>query len=80
MSKGDFKNLLYKFIAIVLRHGCSPVNLLHIFPSTFLKEHLLRTASATCVYTEHNQTLGDVPNNRFSEIMVLITLKNAGTG
>ena len=26
-----------KFIGIVLRHGCSPVNLLHIFRTTFLK-------------------------------------------
>ena len=25
------------FIAITLRHGCSPANLLHIFRTTFLK-------------------------------------------
>ena len=25
------KKLLYNFIEIILRHGCSPVNLLHIF-------------------------------------------------
>ena len=29
--------LLYNFIEITLRHGCSPVNLLHIFRTTFLK-------------------------------------------
>ena len=29
--------LLYDFIEITLRHGCSPVNLLHIFTTAFLK-------------------------------------------
>ena len=33
MPKCDFNKvgLLCKFIEIILRHGCSPVNLLHIF-------------------------------------------------
>ena len=30
-------NLLCNFIEITLRHGCSPVNLLHIFRTTFCK-------------------------------------------
>ena len=29
--------LLFNFIEITLRHGCSPVNLLHIFKRPFLK-------------------------------------------
>ena len=33
MPKYDFNN----FIEITLRHGCSPVNLLHIFRSPFPK-------------------------------------------
>ena len=32
--------LLCNFIEIALQHGCSPVNLLHIFRSTFSLEHL----------------------------------------
>ena len=31
------KKLLCNFIEIALQHGCSPVNLLHIFRTTFLK-------------------------------------------
>ena len=31
MSKCDFNKFARKFIEITLRHGCSPVNLLHIF-------------------------------------------------
>ena len=34
MSKCDFN----KFIEITLRHGYSPVNLLHIFKTPFLKD------------------------------------------
>ena len=30
-------NLLCNFIEITLQHGCSPVNLLHIFRTAFLK-------------------------------------------
>ena len=30
-------NLQYNFIEITLRHGCFPVNLLHIFRTVFLK-------------------------------------------
>ena len=30
-------DLLYNFIEITLRHGCSPVNLLHIFRTLFPK-------------------------------------------
>ena len=30
-------NLLCNFIGIALRHGCCPVNLLHIFRTSFLK-------------------------------------------
>ena len=29
--------LYCKFIEIALRHGCSPVNLMHIFTTSFLK-------------------------------------------
>ena len=39
MQKCDFNKiaLLCNFIEITLRHGCSPVNLLHIFSATFTK-------------------------------------------
>ena len=37
MPKCDFNKLLCNFIEVALRHGCSPVNLLHIFRTTFPK-------------------------------------------
>ena len=38
-------NLQSNFIEITLRHGCSPVDLLHIFRTFFSEEHLCRAAS-----------------------------------
>ena len=54
-----------KFIGIVLRHGCSPVNLLHIFRTTFLRNikgcfceaSLLRTASMKNLLSVDGETL-----------------------
>ena len=40
--------LLCNFIEITLRHGCSPVSLLHIFKSTFSQEHLWMAISDLC--------------------------------
>ena len=37
MLKCNFNKVLCNFIEIALRHGCSPVNLLHIFRTAFLK-------------------------------------------
>ena len=37
MLKCDFNKLQNNFIEITLRHGCSPVNLQHIFRTTFPK-------------------------------------------
>ena len=37
--------LLCNFIEITLRHGCSPINLLHIFRTLFSWEQLRRAAS-----------------------------------
>ena len=37
MSKCDFNKVARNFIEIVLWHGCSPVNLLHIFRTPFPK-------------------------------------------
>ena len=37
MSKCDFNKVARNFIEIVLWHGCSPVNLLHIFRTPFSK-------------------------------------------
>ena len=37
MPKCDFNKVVYNFIEIALRHGCSPVNLLHIFRTPFLR-------------------------------------------
>ena len=36
MPKFDFKKNANNFIEIVLPHGCSPANVLHIFRTTFL--------------------------------------------
>ena len=35
MPKCDFNEVVYNFIEITLRHGCSPVNVLHIFRTHF---------------------------------------------
>ena len=45
MPKCDFNKVARNVIEIALRHGCSPVNLLHIFRTPF-PEHLLVAASA----------------------------------
>ena len=37
MSKCDFNKVALQLFEITLRHGCSPVNLLHIFRTPFLK-------------------------------------------
>ena len=37
MPKCDFNKVASKVIKIALRHGCSPVNLLHIFRTPFPK-------------------------------------------
>ena len=37
MSKCDLNKIASNFIEIALRHGCSPVNLLHIFRTPFIK-------------------------------------------
>ena len=38
MSKCDFNKVAFNFIETTLRHGCSPVNLLHIFRTPFLNK------------------------------------------
>ena len=37
MPKYDFNKVANNVIEITLRHGCSPVNLLHTFRTSFLK-------------------------------------------
>ena len=37
MPKCDFNKVALQFTEITLQHGCSPVNLLHIFRTPFLK-------------------------------------------
>ena len=37
MKKYDFNKVARNFIEITFRHGCSPVNLLHIFRTPFPK-------------------------------------------
>ena len=37
MPKCDFNKVASNFIKIALRHGCSPLNLLHIFRTPFTK-------------------------------------------
>ena len=37
MPKCDFNKVASNFIEITLRHGCSPVKLLHIFRTPFTK-------------------------------------------
>ena len=47
------KKLLCKFLEIALRHGCSPVTLLHIFRAPFLKNTsgwlLLKSIMVVCL-------------------------------
>ena len=45
MGKYHLIKLQSNFIEITLRHGCSPVNLLHIFKTPFFTEHLRATTS-----------------------------------
>ena len=40
----------FNFIEITLRHGCSPVNMLHIFRAPFSIKHLWRATSDQCYY------------------------------
>ena len=62
MPKCDFNNVVSNFIEISLRHGCSPVNLLHIFSSPFPMNTsgrlLLQDASGT--YMRHLEDTLDV--------------------
>ena len=37
MPKCDFNKVAKQLYPITLRHGCSPVNLLHIFKTLFIK-------------------------------------------
>ena len=37
MKKYDFNKVARNFIEIAFRHGCSPINLLHIFRTPFPK-------------------------------------------
>ena len=37
MPKCDFNKVTKQLIEIALRHGCSPVNILHIFRTPFLQ-------------------------------------------
>ena len=48
MPKCDFNKVAKQLIKITLRHGCSPVNLLHAFQDTFSEEHLCRATSNFC--------------------------------
>ena len=52
--KCDFNNLFNNFIEITLGHGCSPVNLLHIFRTSFLKN----TSSVSAHNAANNLTSG----------------------
>ena len=48
----SIKLQLCNFIEITFRHGCSPVNLLHILRTLFPQEHLCRATSElrlTCI-------------------------------
>ena len=40
MVKCDFNKVAFNFIKIALRHGCSPVNLLHIFRTLVYKNNI----------------------------------------
>ena len=48
------------FIEIALWHGCSPLNLWHIFGAPFLKEHLWTTASGMSSKYNNNNRLGGI--------------------
>ena len=53
MPKCDFNKVTLQLIEIAFRHGCSPVNLLHIFRTPFPKNtsgRLLLLISLTQIY------------------------------
>ena len=59
MPKCDFNKVAKNFIEITVRHGCSPVNLLHVFITPFFKNisvgllpaHLLMSNSTSIMKT-----------------------------
>ena len=51
MPKCDFNKVAFNFVEITLRHGCSPVNLLHIFRTPFLKN----TSGRLLLYLGYSQ-------------------------
>ena len=78
MQKCDINevSLLCNFIDIVLRHGCSPVNLLHIFRTPFLQNTsgwlLLLVISSECFSAQY-RLLGKFSLITFSPISALLT-------
>ena len=50
MPKCDFNKVAKQFYWIALQHGCSPVNLLHIFRTAFSQEHIWMAASVVKFY------------------------------
>ena len=50
MLECDFNKVTWNFMKITLRHGCSLVNLLHIFRTPFLKGTLMQISLNVCIH------------------------------
>ena len=66
--KCDFNNLFNNFIEITLRHRCSPVNLLNIFRTSFLKN-----ASSVFAHNAANNLTSGFDNLFASGLAVIFT-------
>ena len=74
MPKCDFNKVASNFTEIALRHGCSPVNLLHIFRTPFHKNisgWLLLSFISYC-FNNNSQCNSDIPVNHHAKGLFLV--------
>ena len=83
--------LLYNFTEITLRHGCSPINLLHIFRLPFPKKNIWMAASensesfakiflSLIIKSEKYYIIRNLPYSIIQNLFLLAVLKNYGAG
>ena len=66
MPKGDLIKVACNFIKVTLRHGCSPINWLHIFMTTFPRntsEWLLLKLWLSALIVGRKQNVFQIFNN-----------------
>ena len=73
MPKCDFNKFASNFIEVALRHGCSPLNLLHIFKTHFPKNTSRRMfLSVQCVdcNIKHLELIGQVVEYNYQPTVI----------